>query len=110
MGRETEPHDLPSCFSAAKLWYNDASYRASSNCKREDIPITLYKQKSNHPSPFNSHANRNVLKKLSIKREKEEEGGISICTTMQALALSPKLLEEEEKALVLAEALMIISK
>lgn len=43
MGRETEPHDFPSCPGAAKLWYNDASYRASSNCKREYIPITLYK-------------------------------------------------------------------
>jgi len=49
MGRETEPHDLPSCPGAAKLWYNDASYRASSNCKREYIPITLYKVKLNHP-------------------------------------------------------------
>ncbi|KAJ1401472.1 hypothetical protein SESBI_28751 [Sesbania bispinosa] len=46
MGRKTETHDLPSCPGATKLWYNDASYRASSNCKREYIPVILYKGKS----------------------------------------------------------------
>lgn len=45
MSRKTEPHNLSSCSGAAKLWYNDTSYRASSNCKREYIPVKLYKGK-----------------------------------------------------------------
>lgn len=40
MNREAEAHDLPTRPSAAKLWYDDTSYWASSKGKGEYVPIT----------------------------------------------------------------------
>jgi len=39
MNRKTEPHNLPSHLGAAKFWYDETSYRASSNGKCENVPI-----------------------------------------------------------------------